>query len=801
MANYTELDVERAYVAFFGRPAEPLGLQYWMSEANTLHLGDLYSEFGQSPEYRDQYLAYLTHDTSTPNGGTWYITPGQEAAIVDIAYQHLFGHVADAAGKAYWALDISKGLITFGNLLLQLQGGAKNTVGSYQDADAVIAKANAALAFTNEVPLVGNGQGYIGESAKAAARLWLSNINTIPDSEAAVQTAALFHAVSVVESVTSVDSGRTQVLSSGNAVIDVGPYDVVQAKGSDYPANTNIHGTGTGTVVLTLDTSTPAVLDGQTISAVQDIRVVNNNNLAHEVSTTNWSNIGPGTITVTGTGGVVHLTDLQQSFNDWDPLSSTHGDNYAIVDDAGLAWLSFDKQAVDTAGTVEDVSVLEVTGSIRLDVPGFPLQSIETVNLHITDTVGHASTIASLHVQGINTLNIDGGVVGQTFKITGALDAGLKVIDAHAAIGNLDLSVAASNAAAVFDGPVLPGDWTVAQSITLGQHDDKIRFGDTLGDSNSGSKIHQDTIIGGGGNDTLYANFTTGGTRTPYSRAIQNYDLTFNSSATVNFSNTVGVARIDVEQATLFPDPTTGLPLFGASLIKLQQADTTEINIHGKQVGIWDVLYAGNNVWGTGGNLTFTWSDGTTADPSPGASPVIDQLRFDNVNSLDFVKTGTQNDFVGSSIIGIGGGLAAAPGFSVDGVTTQTLTFDVKDQGNLSVYGPHITAPPFGGIPFAFTVAYINALAVSELTFTTEGNGDLIVNGGEWKAGLHNIGVIATQALQDVYFNASYAGNIHVGSIAFSSLIDHVLATSIGANIDIDAIFGYDIPAYVQGSP
>jgi len=778
MANYTELDVEKAYVAFFARPADPLGLAYWLSESNTLHLGDLYNEFGLSQEYRSLYAPYLTHDVPTD---TWHITPGQEGNIVDLAYMHLFGHLADPGGKTYWVLDIQNNLITFGTLLLQLEGAAKNTVGGYQDLDTITAKANAALAFTHEVPLVGNGQGYIGDAANGAARVWLSGINTPADAAAAIQTAALFDTVSSIEHVTALNSGRTQVLSSSNPVIDVGPYDTVQAKGSDYPGNTNIHGIGSGTVVLTLDSLTPAVLDGQTISAVQEIVVVNNNTLSHEVSTTNWSDIGPGTITITGTGGVVHLTDLQQSFNEWDASTSTHGDNYAVVDDAGLAWLSFDKQAVASANTIEDLSVAEVTGSILLDVPGFPLQNIETVNLHITDTIGHASTIASLNVQGIHTLNIDGGIAGQTFKIAGDLDAGLVVIDAHNAVANLDLSVASSNAAAVFGGPVLPGDWTVAQSITLGHGDDKIRFGDTLGDSNAGPANHQDSIYGGGGNDTLYANFTTGGTRAPYSRAVQNYDLTFNSSATVDFTDALGVQTIDVQQSA-----------FGASLVYLHQGDTTAINLHGKQVGIWDVLYSGNNVLGTGADLTFTWDDS-----SKGASPVIDQLRFDNVHNLNFVKTGTQDDFVGSSIIGIQGGLAAAPGFSVDGVTTQILAFDVKAQGNLSVYGPHITLPVGGGT----TIAYIDALAVNRMTFTTEGNGDLTVNGGEWTPGLHNIGVIATQALQNVYFNASTAGNIHVGSIAFSSLIDHVIATSVGANIDIDAIFGYDIPAYVQGSP
>lgn len=757
MANYTIWEIEQAYIAFFGRPAEPAGADYWLLHSNDLKLGDLYREFAQSKEYRDQYAAYLE-----VVGGKYVIKAGSEEAIVNVAYQHLFGHDADAAGKAYWANDIKQGWITFDNLLLQLEGGAKDTVGGNQDLTTITQKTLAAEAFTAEVRLVGDGNGYTGDASNLEAHQWLSGIHTAAEEVAATQNAALYAEVSKVVALGAHDSGVTHWLSSTNPIIDVGPNDVVIADSHDFTPGTNIHGTGSGTVNITFDTSTSGIFDGQSISAVSDINIDTHG--GHTISTTNWTDIGPNTISITGTG-FIHLTDLQQAFNDWDTSTSSFGDNYAIndfVDASGLVWLSFDVQAVDTTSTIVDLSVREVTSAIVID--SAVGQSIENLNLHITDTLAHASTIASLHVQGINTLNIDGGIAGQTFKIVADLDAGLKVIDAHNAVANLDLSVASSNVDAT-----LPGDWSVAQSITLGSGDDIIRFGDTLGDSVAS---HQDSIYGGAGKDKLTAIFTTGGTRTPVTTGVETFELTFNSSATVNFNQTVGVQTVNVLES----------PLFGASLIHLQSS-TTAINLTGKQTGFWDVLYGGTGILGTGpvGVLDFTWTDN-----SKGANPHIAQLRFDNVQSLNFVKDGTQDDFVGTSIFTP---TLLAPGFSVDGQVTQILTFDVKGLGNLSVYGPHIA---IGGV----TVAYINALDVTQLTFTTENNGDLIVNGGD----ATHIGVIATEQLENLYVHASAAGNIHVGSLAFSSFIDHVDVKTLGANINIDAIFGYDIPSYVQGS-
>lgn len=85
MATQASLDfVQQLYVAYYGRPAESEGLQYWADRADEEGQGSIVNAFGESQEFQDSY-----GDLSNAN-------------LVNNLYQQLFGRDADPDGLAYY---------------------------------------------------------------------------------------------------------------------------------------------------------------------------------------------------------------------------------------------------------------------------------------------------------------------------------------------------------------------------------------------------------------------------------------------------------------------------------------------------------------------------------------------------------------------------------------------------------------------------------------------------------------------------------------------------------------------------
>ncbi|MFZ6658738.1 DUF4214 domain-containing protein, partial [Undibacterium sp. TJN19] len=81
MAN-TAADIQKLYIAYFNRPADPLGLAYWVASNSSLK--DIAQSFSVQPEYAATYANLTTAQT------------------VNTIYKNLFGHEADPAGLTYW---------------------------------------------------------------------------------------------------------------------------------------------------------------------------------------------------------------------------------------------------------------------------------------------------------------------------------------------------------------------------------------------------------------------------------------------------------------------------------------------------------------------------------------------------------------------------------------------------------------------------------------------------------------------------------------------------------------------------
>ena len=129
MATSTSLNfVQELYVAYYGRPADSAGLQYWAERADEEGQGAIVNAFGESQEYQDSY-GDLTNEE-----------------LVNNLYQQLFSRDADDAGLEYYVGVLSAGEKTLSEIALTISNAA-------QGSDSVVlnTKVQAANYYTNTV--------------------------------------------------------------------------------------------------------------------------------------------------------------------------------------------------------------------------------------------------------------------------------------------------------------------------------------------------------------------------------------------------------------------------------------------------------------------------------------------------------------------------------------------------------------------------------------------------------------------------------------------------------------------------
>lgn len=153
--SQTTTSLQKLYVAYFNRAADPGGLAYWEGVVNSMN-GDTSrasAEFAGSKEYRDTYAGL------------------SNVQIVNKVYQNLFGRDGEAAGVQFWADHLDAGHLTIDNVVTEIARGAQGT-----DLGAFNAKVDAAGAFTRALNDGSKAGAYSGLQAIELARNFLSGV-------------------------------------------------------------------------------------------------------------------------------------------------------------------------------------------------------------------------------------------------------------------------------------------------------------------------------------------------------------------------------------------------------------------------------------------------------------------------------------------------------------------------------------------------------------------------------------------------------------------------------------------------
>lgn len=164
--------LEKAYIAYYGRPADPAGLAFWVDSINKTggNVTDMVNLFGNSTEYQNLY----SHSSSTD--------------IVTSLYEHLFNRAPEAAGLSFWASNLDAGKITLANVAYELVNGAQST-----DLTILNEKIAAATTFTASLDTQQAVDLYSNDLSALNARKWLSTIGA--DHTANVQIVGIINDV------------------------------------------------------------------------------------------------------------------------------------------------------------------------------------------------------------------------------------------------------------------------------------------------------------------------------------------------------------------------------------------------------------------------------------------------------------------------------------------------------------------------------------------------------------------------------------------------------------------------------
>lgn len=140
-------EVQKLYVAYFSRPADPGGLAFWANNLATNPNGyqDIAQAFSTSAEYQATY------------GGM------ANRAVVAEVYENLFGRPGEDAGIDFWTNALNNGALNIGNVVTGVAAGAQG-----DDRLAFNAKVGVSTLFTNRLDTDAERAAYTGTKTAIA---------------------------------------------------------------------------------------------------------------------------------------------------------------------------------------------------------------------------------------------------------------------------------------------------------------------------------------------------------------------------------------------------------------------------------------------------------------------------------------------------------------------------------------------------------------------------------------------------------------------------------------------------------
>ena len=467
--------VQKIYIAFYQRPADPAGLKYWADRIDVAG-GDasaVVAAFANSPE---AVALYGTIDATTIG------------SVVDKIYMALFNKAPDAAGKQFYVDGFNAGTFTPGTIALNILNGATG-----DDAVAINNKAQVANSFTQQVDgralndvSFGTGSSfnatYQGDADATAARDILKNVTSSPATvlnQSQVTEEIKTKIADAGDLILGQSGGQTFTLTEGvDNIAGTGGNDTIIAgegsiggKHTLGTADVINGGAGVDTLELTLagQTVVPRMTGVEKIFA-QALTGANGVNMVNATGVQElWSDSSTAALSVTnlqekaaiGVKGGNGSTNAATDYIVQAAVPALAGDLAIVLNAADVDLLRVNSTGVAGALGYGSTTINATTGNNAISgKAGFETSSVDTLDV--------GSKLATVTVIG------DGAV-----RVTNNLATSVTKIDASANKGGVNFSLA------------------VGKDVTFtgGEGNDRINF--------NGGLTLADKVDGGAGRDVL----------------------------------------------------------------------------------------------------------------------------------------------------------------------------------------------------------------------------------------------------------------------------------------------------------
>ncbi|MFG0465320.1 DUF4214 domain-containing protein [Pseudomonas putida] len=149
--------IQNLYIAYFGRPADPVGLAFWTEQVNAAN-GNLSA-------------AIAGFATSTESGALYAgVSLGDKVTAI---YQNLFNRAPEPAGLAFWVAKLVSGEISDAQAAYEILNAA-----GPGDTAAISNKLSVAKAFTAALDTPAEIAGYNGLTSAGLARSFLAKVDS-----------------------------------------------------------------------------------------------------------------------------------------------------------------------------------------------------------------------------------------------------------------------------------------------------------------------------------------------------------------------------------------------------------------------------------------------------------------------------------------------------------------------------------------------------------------------------------------------------------------------------------------------
>jgi hypothetical protein len=272
MATSDYLDqVQKLYIAYFGRPADPTGLSFWANQVNAAGGNMVVAIAG---------FAASTESTNLFGG----LPSAQKISAI---YLNLFNRLPESTGLSYWMNQLDSGAISQAQAAWEImnQAGAG-------DATSVANKLAMANAFTAQVDTAAEIAGYSGAQPAAYGRAYLAGVDATPGSVSNATTAlnnSVVDATGVRPTTPPVGTAPTPPTGDTVFTFTTAADSFTGGKGNDSfnglidtttPANSTVTaadkidgGAGTDTLSITVTGTGSTALPGLTISNVEKLSI------------------------------------------------------------------------------------------------------------------------------------------------------------------------------------------------------------------------------------------------------------------------------------------------------------------------------------------------------------------------------------------------------------------------------------------------------------------------------------------------------------------------------------------------